>query len=230
MNDLKSLLDGESKQARISGTAFTATLQRVSRRQRHRRMTAAAVALAVTAPAIVAFGVFLAARSNVRPGPGAGSAPTPSICPADPGSFLNLGTGEPVSDEQGASALLVPGRPEAVTSCVYGFLPQQPGPAPSHLAPPPLIGSGDVSGSMASLRALLNALPVVPPGQVFSCPADIGGMVELRFTYRDGFHVIVSIHLTGCQFASNGLVRARTTVHTQTVLARLLGVRFPIHP
>jgi len=115
MNDLKSLLDGESKQARISGTAFTATLQRVSRRQRHRRMTAAAVALAVTAPAIVAFGVFLAARSNVRPGPGAASAPTPSLCPAGPGSFLNLGAGEPVSDEQGASALLVPGRPEAVT-------------------------------------------------------------------------------------------------------------------
>jgi hypothetical protein len=224
MNDLKSLLDGESKQARISVDALNGTLQRVSRRLRHRRMTAAAVALAVTAPAIVAIGVFLATRSNVRPGPSAASSPTSSTCPAYRGSFLNVGTGAPVgSDEQGASALLVPGRPETVTSCVYRPIAAEPGSSS-------LIASRDASGSMASLRSLLNALPVIPRGEVFSCPADIGSLFELRFTYPDGRHVIVAINLTGCQFASNGLVRARTTVHAQTVLARLLGVQFGIHP
>jgi hypothetical protein len=79
---------------------------------------------------------------------------------------------------------------------------------------------------MVQLRALLNALPVIPPGEVFSCPFDNGSQIDLRFTYRDGRHVIVAINLTGCQFASNGLVRARTTAHAQAVLARLFGVTF----
>src|SRR5207245_304165 len=144
--------------ARISGDALNGALQRVTRRQRHRRMTAVAVALAVTAPTIVAIGVVLATRSNVRPGLGTGSALTPFTCPANPGSFLQLGSGEPVgSDELGASALLVPGRPETVMSCVYGPLSRRPGSSS-------LIGSRDVSGSIETLRALLNALPVVPPG------------------------------------------------------------------
>ena len=218
MNDLKSLLDEESKRARISGDALNGTLQRVSRRQRHRRMTAGAVALAVTVPTLVAIGVVFATRSNVRRGIAAGSALPPSTCPANPGSFLRLD--QPIgSDELGASASLVPGRPETVTLCVYG-------PIPAHLGASALTSSRDVSGSIVALRELLNALPVVPPGEVFSCPFDNGSQIELRFSYRDGHHVIVAINLTGCQFASNGLVRARTTVHAQVVLARLFGVRF----
>ena len=119
--------------------------------------------------------------------------------------------------------MLVPDRPETVMSCVYGPIPANPGSST-------LIGSRDVSGSIMQVRALLNALPVIPPGEVFSCPADIGSQIELRFTYPDRHHVIVAINLTGCQFASNGLIRARTTVHAQSVLARLFGVRFGISP
>ncbi|TMK81532.1 MAG: hypothetical protein E6G47_03125 [Actinobacteria bacterium] len=104
-----------------------------------------------------------------------------------------------------------------MTSCVYGPLGAPPGSST-------LIGSRDVSDSTVELRALLNGLPVVPEGQVFSCPFDNGSQIVLRFTYPDGRHVIVAINLTGCQFARNGLVKARTTVQAQAVLSRLFGV------
>src|SRR5207237_4953623 len=53
MPDLKALLERESDRAQCSGAALDATLSRVRRRQRHRRVAAGAAGLAAFVPAAV---------------------------------------------------------------------------------------------------------------------------------------------------------------------------------
>jgi hypothetical protein len=135
-----------------------------------------------------------------------------------PTCAANLGLVRLPSKVAGASATLVPGAPKGAVSCVYG---QVGGRFPSKL-----ISHREVSALVGPLRSILNALPRVPPGVVYSCPFDNNRQVLLLFTYRGDKGVTVQVHLTGCQMASNGSGRARTTAEARSSLARLLGVEF----
>jgi hypothetical protein len=60
------------------------------------------------------------------------------------------------------------------------------------------------------LVGALNALDHVPPGAVYACPADFGPTFALFFDYPDGDRLLVLVSASGCRFATDGRLSART--------------------
>jgi len=92
----------------------------------------------------------------------------------------------------GVATTLVPGAPTALVICVGRERTQNTGPRVERL-----------------VRAL-NALDHVPPGTVYACPADFGPTFALFFDYPDGDRLLVLVSASGCRFATNGRLSART--------------------
>lgn len=113
-------------------------------------------------------------------------APLPEHCPS------HLPARLPRHAIPGVATKLVPGAPNAVVICLASERTQITGPQVERL-----------------VRAL-NALDHVPPGTVYACPADFGPTFALFFDYPDGDRLLVLVSASGCRFATNGQLSART--------------------
>jgi hypothetical protein len=186
-----------------------------SRRARAFAMAALAAALAVG----VGFAVDNARSTNdARPTPASVSpsttprtkAPTRAIaleCPSKPKTVDHLRTA-------GRATTMVPGKPIALVACRYhGF--NQPEPA-GLLAKSALMDP-------ARLANDLNAQPPLPPGLVENCPADFGERIDLLFGYADGSRLRISVHTSGCGFATNGVRAIRMDPIELARLQHVLG-------
>lgn len=88
--------------------------------------------------------------------------------------------------------------------------------------------------SRAAVREVardLCALPTVPPGEVFHCPADFGIVYHLHFTLETGRSARpVTVDATGCQFvrgAGPGTRRVSTARSFWATLGRAMGLAHP---
>jgi hypothetical protein len=107
---------------------------------------------------------------------------------------------------------LVPPGPSGAVICRYP-------PVSAHPRRPSV---ATVSGSsLAELVRSLDALRAMPRG-LFACPLDDGSMYLLRFDYPDGGRLSVTVHLSGCRFATNGRRNVSVTATVRTLLASLL--------
>lgn len=117
-------------------------------------------------------------------------------------------------------AILVPGKPRAVTILAY-----RP-PGPGQLAAPRPVRSVVVRnhGSIAALVRHLNALP--RPQGVMSCPSDDGSRDVLLFAYARRPAVTVEVGLRGCRSvrAGNKIGLALSDDRLYALLAALLAL------
>ncbi|HEY5332652.1 MAG TPA: hypothetical protein VIJ21_03830 [Solirubrobacterales bacterium] len=74
---------------------------------------------------------------------------------------------------------------------------------------------------LESLALALKELEAAPKGPI-SCPFDEGAQLYAVFSYRDAKPVILDVSLSGCEFVSGGVKRARQmTVSLEKKLVRL---------
>jgi len=113
-------------------------------------------------------------------------AALPEHCPSElPGRL-------PRHAVPGVATRLVPGAPTALVTCLASERTQINAPRVERL-----------------VRAL-NALDHVPKGTVYACPADFGPTFALFFDYPNGDRLLVVVSASGCRFATNGQLSART--------------------
>lgn len=115
----------------------------------------------------------------------------------------------------GASAALVPGRPQAVLLCRYSGLNARP---PLTLVAHRLLNAA----ATTSLARELNALP--RKTGLFQCPVDVGTAVVAFFRYRAMADDPVKIGLSGCQQVSNGHLNRLAGATRRHISAQLDGL------
>lgn len=157
------------------------------------RLALAALVLLVACTGSTVTGSKQPVSTGGQPPPSSVS-PAPARCPKDLGRFKNHSV-------RGVRHTLVPGDPPVLVLCGVGKRVV-------------------VEGSRVhSLAAILNALKVVPPGNVYVCPQDLGPIYGLFFDYANGHVLLVTVDAGGCRVASNG---RRSSWSDHSVLA---GIR-----
>jgi len=117
-------------------------------------------------------------------------SPQPKTCPHGSRYTKRLHR----NDVPGMHGHLVPGKPNVLVECLTSRRV--------------LIDDPKV---VAQIVDQLNALKLVKPGAVYSCPADFGPTFGLFFNYPNGDVLLVTVDASGCRFASNGQRSAFTT-------------------
>lgn len=148
----------------------------------------AEVALRRVLPALIILALFAGAAAGAS-----GRSHRTPACPRHDRQPL-------VSRAPGASAVLVPGQPQAVLLCRYSGL-QGPRARWQRLLRQRLVRQRARVGRLASE---LNALP--PVNGVQACPLDNGSAIVAIFRYRSGPDDPVTVRLTGCRLTTNGYV------------------------